>query len=88
MIGEDATVRNQEIQQLEGPGNPPPAYGKHISDLMFGTFSSAATSEDPTTTETIFEEVPTCLSGIQPPPCYERLICTDPMINPSGHLGN
>lgn len=55
---------------------------------MYGTFSSAVTSEDPTTTETIFEEVPTCLSVIQPPPSYERLICTDPMINLSGHLGH
>ena len=63
-------------------------YGKHISDLMYGTFSSAVTSADPTTKETIFEEVPTCLSVIQPPSCYERLICPDPMINLSGHLGN
>ena len=78
VIGEDASVRGQDIQQMQGSRSPPPAYSDHFSDLVVPTATDIALFEHPMLTEISptrsSSEQSTFVLAVPPAPRYEQVV--------------
>jgi hypothetical protein len=77
VIGEDASVRGQDIRQIQGNWSPPPAYSDHFSDLVVSTAADVNLFEHPVLTEISptrsSSEQSTPILAVPPAPRYEEV---------------
>jgi hypothetical protein len=77
-IGEDASVRGQGIQQIQGSRSPPPAYSDHFSDLVIPTQAEVDVLGHPMLTEIsptrTSSEQSTPILAVPPAPRYEQIV--------------